>query len=468
MAPQTNTPAPAPPPAADGMTFDATPTATAITVPAPPPPPSSNATDGGMTFDATPTANAITVPDATQQQTTQQPPTDTTGFPQGTVSADPGPPTLGGKFERYARNLNEDLRDGTDLTGIGTVLKRMGAHGLGNGAVGNFMGSPLLGIARAFIGASELSQGKAWPGIKDTVGGTLDAGTIPLSIVAPEVGEAAAGKAGEALDEVAQQAARAANAVKAPFSVKAIQPGLQDSIIGAIRDTAKEHGITLPNAASVRDITQTLSDAVRGKAHAIYQQLYSALGGTRFQAWDDQLGNIQRAMRESLGIDPEKDAALAKRLQDVTAARNAAMDTIRGKGLDPDDLIGQADKLHQRAMALQDVSKAVRSSTDVHPSLAADGGTAPAKVKTAPLFKRLNGLSVPNPKYPGTPSRLVQALGQERADALLHTVDAAHLYAQKIAARQKMLGTLAKATGLGGLGYEAVSGLHHLLGGDGQ
>ena len=131
MAPQTNTPAPAPPPAADGMTFDATPTATAITVPAPPPPPSSNATDGGMTFDATPTANAITLPDATQQQTQQtQPPTDATGFPKGIVSVDPGPPTLGGKFERWARNLNEDLRDGTDLTGIGTVLKKMGAHGL--------------------------------------------------------------------------------------------------------------------------------------------------------------------------------------------------------------------------------------------------------------------------------------------------------------------------------------------------
>jgi hypothetical protein len=172
-----------------------------------------------------------------------------------------------------------------------------------------------------------------------------------------------------------------------------------------------------------------------------------------------------------LGIDPAKDAALAKRLQDVTAARDAAMDQIRAAGKDPDGLIGQADALHRQAMALADVSKAVRASTDVHPSLAAEATNAtaatpsPANVRTAPLFKRMQQLATPNPKYPGTPSRLVQALGEDRAAELLNAVDSAHLAAQKIAARNAWLKRGATAVGLYGLGREAFNGAHELLSG---
>jgi hypothetical protein len=61
---------------------------------------------------------------------------------------------------------------------------------------------------------------------------------------------------------------------------------------------------------------------------------------------------ISNALFDSLGIDPEKDAALAKRLEAVNDTCTAAMDAVRSKGLDPDNLIGQADRLHQRAMAL--------------------------------------------------------------------------------------------------------------------
>lgn len=215
----------------------------------------------------------------------------------------------------------------------------------------------------------------------------------------------------------------------------------------------------------MRDITQALSDSVRAKASGIYKQLDSALGGTRFQAFDEQLQNINRAIRDSLGIEPEKDVALAKRLEDVTTARKAAMDEIRSKGLDPDDLIGQANRYHQQAMALQDVSKAVRASTDVHPSQIAKGeeAVAPSDVKIAPMFKRMQQLATPNPKYPGTPSRLVQALGENRAAELLHAVDSAHLAAQKIAARNAWIKRGATVVGLYGLGHEAYRGAHELL-----
>lgn len=381
----------------------------------------------------------------------------------------PGDP-VAAKVKLWAQNVQSDLLHGTDITGIGHVLKAMGAHGLEYGTsqgVAKFMGSLPLGLLRTTQGGAELAQpGQRWQGTKDTVGGVLDASTIPGAFLAPDAGELA-GTAGEV---ALTQAERAASAVKGAVKVKSVQPKVQGAITTAIRQAAQEHGISLPDSASVRDVAQTLADAVRAKAHTVYQQLDTALGGTRFQTFDEQLENIQRAIRDSLGIDPDKDAALAKRLEDVTKARNTAMDQVRAKGLDPNGLIDKANALHTQSMALQDVSKAVRASTDVHPSLATDGATGaeaagPANVRTAPLFKRMQALATPNPRYPGAPSRLVQALGEDRAAALLNAVDSAHLAAQKIAARNAWIKRGATAVGLYGLGREVFNGAHDLLSG---
>ncbi len=260
-------------------------------------------------------------------------------------------------------------------------------------------------------------------------------------------------------------ASAATRALRNALDVDTLQKPLQTAITDAARQVAQEHGVPLPADASVRDTMQAVSDGLRAKARSAYQQLDSALGGTRFQAYDDQLSNVSKAIRESLGLDPKQDIALAKRYQQIVDAKNAALDEIRSKGLDPSGLIDEANQLHQRSMALQDVSKAVRQSTDVHTSLSADGKAAPAQVKTAPLFKRMQQLSTPNPKYPGTPSRLVQALGEQRAAALLNATDEAHLAAQKIAARNEWVKRGATAVGLAGLGHEAFSAVHSMLSG---
>lgn len=387
--------------------------------------------------------------------TTPAQPTATMSATPGSMPSDP----MAAKLKLWAQNVQSDLMHGTDLTGVGAVLKAMGAHGLQSGETeetAKFMGSLPLGLMRVAQGGSELAlPGQRWAGTKDTIGGALDASTIPASFIAPEAGEVA-GKGGEL---ALTQAEKAAQGVRDLVSVKSVQPKVQGAITKAILQTAQEHGISLPDTASVRDITQTLSDAVRAKAHGLYQQLDAALGGTRFQTFDEQLSNINRAIRDSLGIDPEKDAALAKRLEQVTDARKAAMNAVRAKGLDPENLIGQADTLHQRAMALQDVGKAVRSSTDVHPSAANE-----ANVKLAPMFKRMQQLATPNPRFPGTPSRLVQALGEQRAEELLNAVDAAHLAAQKIAARNAFIGKVAKTAGVSGAAVAGVHWAHELLG----
>lgn len=403
---------------------------------------------------------------ASQTQPAQQPGAST-GVPHGTIRATPQPSGVAANVEQWAEQVKQDLLTGSAQTKVGQLLKFLGAPGLAKGVspeTAQFMGSPLLGPTRVLQGQAELPQsGKRWQGVKNTVGGTLDALTIPGSFLSPD-GELA----GTDVDAALEQAGRAAKAVKGAVSVKALQPKLQGAITSAIHDAAAEHGVSIPEGTNLRDVTQTLSNALRSKAHDMYANLDSALGGTRFQSFEEAIDNVQRAIREEVGLDPARDKQLSDRLADAKAARDAAVEQVQAKGISP-DTITQADALHRKAMALQDVSKAVRSSTDVHPSQVADGATntAATNVRTKPLWNRLQLLATPNPKYPGTASRLVQALGEDRAAQLLHDVDAAHLAAQKIAARNQWIKRGAAAVGLYGLGHEVFSGLHGLLS-DGQ
>lgn len=386
-----------------------------------------------------------------------------TGVTHGTLTATPQPDSVPARVEQWAEDVKNDLLNGTDNTKVGSLLKFLGAPGLAKGVspgVAEFMGSPLLGPMRLLKGTAELPQsGKRWESVKNTLGGVLDTATIPGAFMAPEAGELA-GAGGEA---VLDQAGRAAKAAKGAVSVKALQPKLQSAITSAIQDAAAEHGIAIPDGTNLRDVTQALSNTLRAKAHGLYQQLDNALGGTRFQGFQEAIENLQHAIRDEVGIDPARDKQLADRLSDAKAARDAAVEQLRAKGIDP-ATIDQADALYRKAMALQDVSKAVRASADVHPSQIANGATntAATNVRTKPLWNRLQQLATPNPKYPGS-SRLVQALGEERAAQLLHDVDAAHLATQKIMARNAWLKRGASAVGLTGAGAAAYHFTHGLL-----
>src|SRR2546430_1995262 len=90
------------------------------------------------------------------------------------ISATPAPSGWREKTERWAQNVADDIRYGTDVTGIGSLLHKMSAHGVFNGnsqEVGDFMASLPLGALRATKGAAEITQpDKAWEGTKDVVG----------------------------------------------------------------------------------------------------------------------------------------------------------------------------------------------------------------------------------------------------------------------------------------------------------
>src|ERR1700678_262090 len=150
------------------------------------------------------------------------------GRPQtstATISAGQEPTTYLGKFGRWAENVANDIKYGTDHTGIGTVLQKMGAHGVYNGnsdAVGDFMASLPLGLLKMGKGSSEVApeviggpQGKTWQGLKDVVGGGFQAATIPAAFVAPE--ESALSKEG-VLSDVASAADKAASGVASAAS----------------------------------------------------------------------------------------------------------------------------------------------------------------------------------------------------------------------------------------------------------
>jgi hypothetical protein len=102
-----------------------------------------------------------------------------------TISAQPESTGWRDSLSKWADNVSNDVKYGTDLTGVGTVLKKMGAHGVYSGnpeAVGDFMASLPLGLARATKGAGEVTQsGQTWQGTKDLAGGVMQAAQIPAA-----------------------------------------------------------------------------------------------------------------------------------------------------------------------------------------------------------------------------------------------------------------------------------------------
>ena len=124
-----------------------------------------------------------------------------------TISSVPGPQGIMGKIGRWTDNVTHDLKYGTDLTGVGVLLKKMGAHGLDVGnspKVGDFMGSLPLGLLRATKGVTEVPS-QPMQGARDIVGGAAQAATMPSMVMGPEGGAAteAAGAAVKGASKVA-------------------------------------------------------------------------------------------------------------------------------------------------------------------------------------------------------------------------------------------------------------------------
>jgi hypothetical protein len=249
---------------------------------------------------------------------------------------------------------------------------------------------------------------------------------------AGEQGLLAAGTAG-----ALNTAIEAAPAIKKAFSLKAVQDALQNSKAsiqealqsnlesiqnawhGSVRDlfdqVANEAGVKPDPAESIRDVAANVADAVKSRASGMYRQIDQALGGTRFQTYDEQLGNVRRALRNSAGIDPDADGRLIERINDLEDAKAKAMDMAKAAGVDP-KLIDQANSAWRQGSALEDLSKHIQNSTSgLRGDLAQGVNAAPESLSPAKLATRANRLY--------DTGRLQQALGGDRADDLLRAIE---------------------------------------------
>jgi hypothetical protein len=310
------------------------------------------------------------------------------------------------------------------------------------------MASLPLGLLKTVKGAAELPQsGKRWRGTKDVAGGALQAATIPSAFVAPEGAEAASAGLDRAGEAVVSGAGKVANVVRKPFSLKAVQEALENSKgsiqdalqsnlqsiqndwHGAVRDlfdqVAKEADVEPKPAESLRDVAANTAAAVKAKASAFYKQLDQAIGGTRFQTFDEQLGNVRRALKNSAGIDPDADGRLTERINDLEDAKAAALEQAKAAGVDP-KLIDQANAAWRQASALEDLSKHIQQSTSgLRGDLAQGVKAAPEALSPAKLATRANRMY--------NTGRLQQALGESQADDLLRSIERTKQAAQDAA-----------------------------------
>ena len=394
----------------------------------------------GVSFDA-PLAQptSVSLPSTQPQQSAApaQPyqPTDT-------VSAVPDS-TFADKLSNWSSNVSSDLKHGTDITGVGRVLKALGAHGLDMGVspgVADFMGSLPLGLLKATKGAAEVTQpGQRIQGAKDVVGGALDASTIPGAFGAPEAGELA----GEGVDVAATQAAKAAKAVSSaaskPFDVHSIQAPLQQGVRAVLDTVAKDAGVTPSPSASIRDVAGQVADAVIARSKSAYQTLDTATGG-RFQRFEDALRNVNQKLRETAGLDDENEEALLKRKSEIEQSQQDVFDQAKAAGVDP-KLVDSARADWKQAQSLYDLDSQIKMSAGgMRPELAGPT-SSPEVLDPRKAFDRLNKLY--------NSGRLQQAVGQSQSEAIIQHADAAFLQQQKILARQKALKAAGKVTGTG-------------------
>src|SRR5262249_13445170 len=154
-------------------------------------------------------ADNLRLPPGAELETTQP----QQAQPVGTIRAADQPTNTRDRFVKWADNVANDIKYGTDITGVGTVLKKMGAHGVYSGnseAVGDFMASLPLGLLRNVKGQAEVAQGQIGQGTKDIAGGALQAATIPASFVAPEAAEATAAAPGKVMGAIGGKSLRQA------------------------------------------------------------------------------------------------------------------------------------------------------------------------------------------------------------------------------------------------------------------
>jgi hypothetical protein len=179
-----------------------------------------------------------------------------------TISAPQQPSSALGKLAQWIDNVTADLKDGGDRTGIGTVMQKLGAHGLNSGnsaAVGDFMASLPLGLLKTAKGEAELvpseiggETGNTWKGVKDLVGGGLQAIQEPAAFVAPEESALSEqGLLGDAADAASAAGSSAADKVSQLTSRMIASRHAAGDALGEINEAIGNHPVDADDAVNI-------------------------------------------------------------------------------------------------------------------------------------------------------------------------------------------------------------------------
>jgi len=394
------------------------------------------------------------------EQTTPNLPPPPTGFvpetaaakapPVGEIRSDE-PVGLAEKLSRWAENVSNDIKHGTDITGIGAFMKKMGAHGVyaGNAeAVGDYIASLPLGLLKATKGAGEIGQGKLWQGTKSVVGGALQASEIPSAFIAPEAGEAGAKIAAKGTEAATEAIKAGSKAITSKLRTGAVQEGAE-GIQGMIRNTmdtlAEQEGIAKAPSKSIADTVEKTADQVYAKSKAQYRTLDEATNG-RVQRFRDRLDNIRRKLDSLTGTeeDVQQEAKLLKAQGETEDAMHEAFEDARKAGVPP-ELVDEATANFKKSQALYDVDQAVKkSTTGMRPDVGSAKAAArnPEIVDPEKFFNRINNLH--------RSGRLEDALGADGADKLLDQANQAVVQFRRIKTTQKIAKGVGATLGLAG------------------
>jgi hypothetical protein len=308
------------------------------------------------------------------------------------------------KFPRLAKALQTGLKAGAIQGGIGTVNS---GGDLGTG----------------------LEQGLA-------TGATAGLGSLAAQVAAPyvkSIPQVFRNLFPPVPDALSAEAPDAAVAENPQPVYDTVHQGIRNILNNALTDS--NSAVVGPEAPvpttepleSIRDAVPNAADATRANAKDLYGQMDNVLKTMsdsgedlpgRFQKFDEDIEKINDKIADAIG-EPEKQAGLDEALQQVKANRAVAVQKLVDAGV-PANLPDQASAMWMKGRALDDLGKAVQSSTDGTLPKLAQPGSAPERINIDKLTKQVYGL-YNSTKYGGR--RLVQALGEDNAHDLMSLLD---------------------------------------------
>jgi hypothetical protein len=382
---------------------------------------------------------------------------------EGSIRAN-DPKNVTGKVARWAEQVQNDIKYGTDFTGVGQFIKKMGAHGVYTGnsqGVGDFLASIPLGLLSTVKGQAEMAgaptmtgatptgktnvgdlvsggpqtAGGIWQGVKDFVGGEAQVGTMPGMVIGgPETGPAALEAGADALKAGGGATADAAKAVGgkvADVAGAATRKGaglVQSAVAkGAeIANAAGEH--LLPDSIYPEAQTAPTADDARKLMQKGHDQHILDIRQHIGQAVDDAGLTMEPA--NSIQKVPVK----ATEAFDAEASRNyniadAAVEKATGKKVDfqkidaevekQEAAVADAKNVEEEAFAQQKLNAAKNTRAQIQATLKNDPEAAAAAKKGTAMYKQARAMEDLGKKIQGSTQGLPVGEGAipERVEA---------------------------------------------------